>query len=67
MLSEKSLMMLQKRLARAEREGNAFEMAKGYIILADQLLRAGNRRLGRIFVKRAGECLEDVRVVSLAR
>ena len=67
MMSEEGLRKLQGKLARAEREGDFFSMAQGYIILADLLLRKGNRRLSRIFIERAGECLRETAPAAWVR
>lgn len=57
MPDEKRLLKLQRQLARAERIGDNLAMARGYLLLAGELLKIGNRRLGIVFVERAGECL----------
>ncbi len=64
MPSEKGLLILQRKLACAERQGDTLAMAKGYIVLADALLKAGNRQLSTIFIERAGECLTWVETPS---
>lgn len=57
MPDEKGLLRLQRQLARAERIGDKMAMARGYLVLARELLKVGNRRLGIIFIEKAGECL----------
>ena len=56
-LSKEKLLRLQRNLARAERTGDSLSMASGYLVLAGELLRVGDRNLGNLFIERAGECL----------
>jgi hypothetical protein len=58
--TEEGMMKLQARLARAERFGDLLVMARGYLVIAGELWRSGDRRLGAIFVRRAEECLASV-------
>jgi hypothetical protein len=64
MTGNRRFLILQDNLARAERSGDLFSMAKGYIILAEKLIRAGDRRLASLFLRRAGECLDGTGVPS---
>jgi hypothetical protein len=53
----KGMLALQARLARAERAGDSITMARGYLILAGELCRSGDRRLCALFIRKAEECL----------
>jgi hypothetical protein len=57
MPNDKRLLRLQRQLAQAERIGDNLVMARGYLVLAGELLKIGNHRLGVVFIEKACECL----------